>query len=88
MLIDVKNASKKPHIAEKAAWLLRENGFDVLDWSNFPADYDKTLIKDYKGNFTQALRIAKVLKVGRVIVSYDSKIYYDIDVFIGEDCAI
>jgi len=88
MLIDVKNASKKPRMAEKVVWLLRENNFDVLDWSNFSADYDKTLIKDYKGNFAQALRIVKVLKAGRVIVSYNSKVYCDMDVFIGRDCAV
>jgi hypothetical protein len=88
ILIDIKNASKKPRMAEKATWLLRDNKFDVLDWSNFSTSYDKTLIKDYKGNFYQALKIAEVLKTGKVIVSYNSKIYTDIDVFVGKDCTI
>jgi hypothetical protein len=85
ILIDIKNASEKPHIAEKTAWLLRKNEFDVLDWNNFFITYDKTLIKDYKGNFKHALKIAKILKVGNVIVFYNSRIFSDIDVFIGKD---
>jgi hypothetical protein len=88
MFIDIKNASGKPRMAEKAAWLLRKNKLDVLEWSNLYAVYDKTLIKDYKGNFTQALRIAEILKTGKVIVSYNNRIYSDIGIFIGKDCAI
>jgi hypothetical protein len=88
VLIDIKNASRKPRMAEKAAWLLRKNKLDVLEWSNLYTAYDKTLIKDYKGNFLQALRIAEILKTGKVIVSYNNRIYSDIDIFIGKDCVI
>jgi hypothetical protein len=89
VLIDIKNASGKPRMAEKAAWLLRKNKLDVLEWNNnLYAGYDKTLIKDYKGNFMQALRIAEILKAGKVIVSYNNCIYSDISIFIGKDCVI
>jgi hypothetical protein len=88
VLIDIKNASAKPRMAEKAAWLLRKNKLDVLEWDNFYAVYDKTLIKDYKGNFMQALKIAEILKAGKVIVSYNNGIYSDIGIFIGKDCTI
>ncbi|MCA6080344.1 MAG: hypothetical protein LE169_05620 [Endomicrobium sp.] len=47
-------------MAEKAAGLLKRNNFDVLDWNNFLVAYNKTLIKDYKGNFTQALKIVGI----------------------------
>jgi hypothetical protein len=87
-LIDIRNASKKPRMAEKAAWLLRSNKFDVLDWNSSPIVYDTTLIRDYKGNFRQALKIAELLNVGEVIVSYDDKIYSDMTVFVGKDCVI
>jgi hypothetical protein len=88
VLIDIKNASAKPRMAEKATWLLRKNKLDVLEWDNLYAVYDKTLIKDYKGNFMQALRIAEILGTGKVIVSYNNRIYSDIDIFIGKDCTI
>ncbi|MDR3274426.1 MAG: hypothetical protein LBS81_00215 [Endomicrobium sp.] len=51
-------------------WVLRANKFDIWDWGNFSVAYDKTLIKDYKGNFTQALNIAEILKTGG-IMSYN-----------------
>ncbi|MDR2676558.1 MAG: LytR C-terminal domain-containing protein [Endomicrobium sp.] len=86
--INVKNASKKPRMAEKIVWFLRANSFDVLDWSNHPITYNKTLIKDHKGNFMQALKIAKALKNGKVIISYDKKFCHDISIFIGKDCVI
>jgi hypothetical protein len=88
LVVNIKNASSKPRMAEKAAWLLRENEFDVLDWGTSQVNYDKTLIKDYKGNFMKALKIAEILKAGKVIVFYDNKVYSDIDVFIGKDCII
>jgi hypothetical protein len=74
-------------VAEKIALVLRENKFDVINWSNFSVSYDETLIKDYKGKFKQSLKIAKILKVGTVLVSYDDKSYPDICVLLGKDCA-
>ncbi|MDR2251719.1 MAG: LytR C-terminal domain-containing protein [Endomicrobium sp.] len=88
VIIDIKNASKQPRMAEKITWLLRANKFDVLDWGSFPIVYDTTLIKDYRGNFTQALKIAEILGTGKIIVSYNSSVYADINVFIGKDCKI
>jgi hypothetical protein len=88
VVIDIKNASRQHRMAEKAAWFLRKNKFDVLDWSSFPILYDKTIIKDYRGNFKQALKISEILHAGKVIVSYNSSIYADINVFIGKDCKI
>jgi hypothetical protein len=83
--IRIKNTFKKSRIAEKITWLLRANKFDVLDWDNFFITYDKTLIKDHKCNFLQDLRIAKILKIGKIIISYDKKFYYDVSIFIGKD---
>ncbi len=87
-LVELKNASKKPRMAEKGTWLLRQNKFDVLDWSNFPIRYETTIIKDYKGSFAKSLKIAETLKCGKVIVSYDNQTYYNMSVFIGTDCEI
>lgn len=87
-MIEVKNASQKPRMAEKVTWLLRENKFDVLDWSNSGVVYDKTIIKDYRGSFMQSLKIADILKCGKIIVSYNKNTYYNIGVFVGRDCEI
>ncbi|MDR2351391.1 MAG: LytR C-terminal domain-containing protein [Endomicrobium sp.] len=86
--IDIKNASRQPRMAEKITWLLRARKFDVLDWGSSYIVYDTTLIKDYKGNFTQALEISEILGTGKIVVSYNSGVYADINVFIGKDCKI
>jgi hypothetical protein len=83
--IEVKNASIKTGAAQEAAWVLRENGLDVLDYSNSAVLSDETIIKDYKGNFLQTQAIAKYLKVGKIIVSYDSHYHYDTTVLLGAD---
>jgi hypothetical protein len=86
--IDVKNASGKPRMAQKVTWLLRENKIDVLDWSNFNKVYEKTLIKSFNGNFKKCLDISKILNTGRILVSYNNKVYYEISIFVGQDYAI
>lgn len=88
VLAEVFNASRKPRMAEKATWLLRENRIDVIDWKNYDIAYDKTIIKDNKGFFADAIKIKEALKTGKIIVSYNSKTYCDISVFVGKDCEI
>ncbi|MDR0401611.1 MAG: LytR C-terminal domain-containing protein, partial [Endomicrobium sp.] len=56
LFINVRNASKIPMAAKKVSQILRKNNFDVLDWGNFFKKYNKTLIKDYKGNLMHALK--------------------------------
>jgi hypothetical protein len=86
--IEIKNASGKLRMAEKAAWLLRDAKFDVLEWGNFPLPYEKTIIKDYKGNFGAALKTAEILKCGKIIASYNPQNFFAESVFIGKDCQI
>lgn len=86
--IDVKNASGKPRMAQKVTWLLRENKFDVLDWSNFNKVYERTLIKSFNGNFKKCLDISKILNTGKILISYNNKVYYDMSIFVGQDCVI
>ncbi|MDR1941198.1 MAG: LytR C-terminal domain-containing protein [Endomicrobium sp.] len=86
--IEIKNASGKPRMAEKAAWLLRDKKFDVLEWSNSNLIYEKTLIKDYKGDFAKALKMSEILRAGKIIISYNSQTFYSTCVFAGQDCEI
>jgi len=83
--IAVENASQKQRAAYNTVELLRDNGFDVLDWSNSPFTYKETLIKDYKGNFAFSSALRKILKRGQILVSYDSQTYYNAAVYIGSD---
>ncbi|MCL2485457.1 MAG: LytR C-terminal domain-containing protein [Endomicrobia bacterium] len=88
IITEVRNASGKPRMAEKAAWVLRDSKFDVREWGNSSLRYDKTLIKDYKGNFAEALKAKEALRCGKILISYNGQNYYNMSVFIGKDCEI
>jgi hypothetical protein len=88
IIIDIKNASNKHRMAEKATWLLRKRKFDVINWSNNVINYETTLIKDYKGNFLQALNLAKLFNTNIIITSYNQNNYADICIFLGNDYKI
>ncbi|MDR2709467.1 MAG: LytR C-terminal domain-containing protein [Elusimicrobiota bacterium] len=86
--VEVRNASNITGAAQNAAWRLRMEELDVLDFGNWPISADETIIKDRKGNFMQAKKIAKVLGVGKIINAYDEYHNYDTTVFIGQDYKI
>jgi LCP family protein required for cell wall assembly len=84
--IEVWNASGHLHAAEKVAWILRKQGFDVMDYGNFATRQKKTLIKDMTGNLRAAQKIADTLACGEVVTRYDAKRLIDVSVILGEDC--
>jgi len=86
--VEVWNASGKNKLAEKINWVLRQQGYDVIEWGTFSVRQKKTLIKDLTGDLRSAQRIAEILNCGEVITRYDTKRFIDISVTLGEDCAI
>jgi LCP family protein required for cell wall assembly len=84
--VEVWNASGRPRVAEKVAWLLRKQGFDVMDYGNFATRQKKTLIKDLTGNLRAAQKISECLDCGEVVTRYDAKRLIDVSVILGEDC--
>jgi hypothetical protein len=88
IIIDIKNASNEARMAEKATWLLRGKNFDVINWSNNVINFEKTFIKDYKGNFLQALQLAKIFNTNTIITSYNKDNYADICILLGKDYKI
>ena len=83
--VEVWNASSKPKLAEQVTWLLRDKGFDVINYGNYAARQKKTLIKDLTGDLRGAQKIADILSCGEVVTRYDAKRYIDISVTLGED---
>ena len=86
--IEIWNAAGAGKLAEQATWLLRNRGYDVIDWGNFSTRQKKTLIKDLTGDLRSAQRISEILKCGEVVTRYDEKRLIDISVILGEDCKI
>jgi len=86
--IEVWNASGKTKLAEKVTWILRKQGFDVINYGTFSTRQKKTLIKDLTGDLRSAQKISEIISCGEVITRYDDKRYVDISVTLGEDCSI
>jgi len=86
--IEVWNASSKGKLAEKVTWILRNQGFDVVNYGSYATRQKRTLIKDLTGDLRSAQRIASIIACGEVVTRYDDKRYVDISVTLGEDCNI
>jgi LCP family protein required for cell wall assembly len=86
--VEVWNASGKNKLAEKVNWILRQQGYDVVDWGTFSVRQKKTLIKDLTGDLRSAQHITDILSCGEVVTRYDAKRFVDISVTLGEDCTI
>ncbi|MBN1823456.1 MAG: LCP family protein [Endomicrobiales bacterium] len=86
--VEVWNASGKSRLAENVTWLLRKQGFDVIQYGTFQVRQKKSLIKDLTGDLRSAQKISELLECGEVITRYDEKRFIDISVILGEDCGI
>lgn len=85
--VEVWNASGTNRLADTVNWMLREQGFDVVEWGTLSVVQKKTLIKDLTGNLRAAQQVAGIIGCGEVITRYDNKRFADIAVTLGEDCA-
>jgi polyisoprenyl-teichoic acid--peptidoglycan teichoic acid transferase len=84
--VEIWNASGKDKLAEKATWMLRREGFDVIEWGTFSVIQKKTLIKDMTGDLRSAQKIGRIISCGEVVTRYDAKSLANISVTLGEDC--
>ncbi|MHB9154970.1 MAG: LCP family protein [Endomicrobiales bacterium] len=88
MRVEVWNASGKNKLAEKVNWVLRQQGYDVIDYGTFTVRQKKTLIKDLTGDLRSAQKISEIISCGEVVTRYDAKRFVDISVILGEDCSV
>jgi len=83
--VEVCNASSHSGAARILTRKLRDFGFDVIDWKNYPTKQAKTIVVDRVGNLKAAQSIAKIINTEEIFTRYDSKRFVDISVIIGED---
>ena len=88
MRVEVWNASGKHRLADRVNWILRSNGYDVVEWGTLNVIQKKTLIKDLTGDLRSAQQIASILSCGEVVTRYDTKRFVDMSVILGEDCNV
>jgi hypothetical protein len=84
--VQVLNASGRPGLAREATRVLRDRGFDVLEFGNgkgFPPD--SSMVLDRAGRLEVARQVADAVGIRRVAARPDSNLYLDATVVLGKD---
>jgi hypothetical protein len=84
--VQVLNASGRPGLAREATRVLRDRGFDVLEFGNgkgFPPD--SSVVLDRAGNVKIARQVADAVGIRSVAARPDSSLYLDATVVLGRD---
>ena len=84
--VEVLNASGRPGLAKQATDVLRDRGFDVVNYGNaqgYPPD--SSLVLDRVGKMEGARQVADAVSIRRVLARPDSNLYLDVTVVLGRD---
>ena len=85
--VRVVNATAINGLAKRATSVLRDHGFDVVEYegSKQKAQRATTLVQTHTGHDDWSSRVARVLGTGTIERSPDSSRYVDVTVFLGLD---
>jgi LCP family protein required for cell wall assembly len=83
--VAVLNGTDVGGLAAKAAELLEENGYDVLETGNAERKSETTLILDHRGQSRRAERVSAVLGLGVISAAPDGENPADVTVILGRD---
>lgn len=86
--VEVLNASGRSGLARQATEVLRERGFDVVEFGNAQGFApDSSLVIDRVGRIELARQVADALGVRRVRAEPDADLFLDVTVVLGRDWA-
>jgi LCP family protein required for cell wall assembly len=83
--ISVWNASGKKGMGYNITKILREKGYDVMDWGNYAAEQLQTRVIDRKGKIMNAKAVADSLGVESYHSEPNAKALVDVEVIIGQN---
>ena len=87
--VEVLNAMGAAGVAGEVTDLLRERGFDVVQFGNASSfDRDTTVVIDRVGREDFAEAVANALGIRNVLVEPDSSLFVDVSVLLGRDWAV
>jgi len=86
--VEVLNAGGVAGMARDVMNLLRDDGFDVVQFGNASSfDRDTTVVIDRVGRVELAEGVANALGIGNVLVEPDPDLFVDVTVLLGRDWA-
>ena len=85
--VQVLNASGRPGLAREATRILRDRGFDVVEFGNAGAEFapDSSVVLDRVGKLESARQVADAVGIRRVQARPDANLYLDVTVVLGRD---
>lgn len=84
--VEVRNAAGAPGLAREVTGLLRDRGFDVVEFGNAQAAHgNRSRVLDRVGKPERAREVADALGIGTVVAAPDSNLYLDATVVLGPD---
>ena len=87
--VEVWNASHHPNAARVAVRVLRDRGFDVVEFGTFSARQQRTLVIDRSGQLRPAQAVAEALQAvhPEVVSRVDLTRHVDVSVILGNDAS-
>ena len=86
--VEVLNAAGVAGVARDVTNLLRDDGFDVVQYGNASSfDRDSTVVIDRVGRMELAEGVANALGIHNVLVEPDPDLFVDVTVMLGRDWA-
>ncbi|MEN9509731.1 MAG: hypothetical protein RLZZ621_2294 [Gemmatimonadota bacterium] len=86
IIVRVVNGSQRRGIARKATFVLRDFGYDVVDYDGQGgAPLETTEIVVHTGKTDAAVRVKRALGAGTITARADSSRYVDLTIVIGRD---
>ena len=86
--VEVRNAGGVAGVAREVTNLLRDDGFDVVEYGNADTfDRDSTVVIDRVGRDDLAEGVANALGIRNVFTEPDSNLFVDVTVLLGRDWA-
>ena len=88
IVLKVYNATSYPKIAKQVAMFLRENGYDVIDWGNWPTTQYKSKIIDYSQNIEFVDKLCCLLNINDVTSVFQqnmSELQQNVLIILGQD---
>lgn len=83
--VRVLNATSTRGLARRVTNVVRELGFDVVDYDNAREQSQQSVVMANTGNRDWAERLARGLQIDSVTVSNDSSLFTDLTVLVGSD---
>lgn len=83
--VRVLNATTTRGLAKRATMVLREFGYDVVDFDNVKTKRSTTLVLAHSGHDAWAQRLRRAMGVGAIEATTDSLRFVDLTVLVGRD---